>query len=211
MTTCPLCGGAGQLTLIPGPAGCSCTLCQRCGLIFKAPSALPDVAAERTRYLLHENSPEQPGYVAFLNQAIAPTLPHLRAGMRGLDYGCGPTPTLSVLLARAGYPCAVYDPFFFPDLPEGPFDFLFATEVVEHFHRPGEAFRKMVDLVRPGGLMTLMTDPWTDLAAFPRWGYAMDPTHVAFYNTRTIDYICEAYGLQSLDRTSPRVSVLRRV
>ncbi len=33
----------------------------------------------------------------------------------------------------------------------------------------------------------------------------MDPTHVAFYNTRTIDYV-EAYGLRSLDRTSPRVS-----
>ena len=212
MRDCPLCGSAGPISQVAaGPAASTCYLCDRCRLIFRAPAELPDLAAERTRYLLHENGPQHPGYVAFLRQAIAPTLPYLRPGMRGLDYGCGPAPTLSGLLRDLGFDCADYDPFFRPDLPEGRVDFVFATEVVEHFHRPGAEWPRMVGLLRRGGILTVMTELWTDVAALPTWSYATDSTHVCFYHARTIDFICLACGLELLDRESPRVSVLRRV
>jgi hypothetical protein len=207
---CPLCGKPGPLEPVAGPAGSKAFLCDRCWLIFRAMETLPDLATERSRYLFHENGPQFPAYVAFLRQAITPTLPHLRSGMRGLDYGCGPTPTLSLLVQAEGYDCGIYDPFFFPELPVGPFDFVFATEVVEHFNHPGAQLARICGLLLSGGILTIMTDPWTSVAVFATWGYAMDPTHVCFFHARTIDFICAAYGLEALDRRAPRVSVLRK-
>ncbi|MCU0521009.1 MAG: class I SAM-dependent methyltransferase [Anaerolineae bacterium] len=208
---CPLCGSSGTATRIEGPGSTAFHLCDRCSLIYRAPDSLPDAAAERARYLLHENGPQHAGYVAFLRQAIAPALPFLRPGLRGLDYGCGPAPTLSGMLREMSLDCADYDPFFLPDLPQGPFDFIFATEVVEHLHHPGAELTRIVNMLRPGGILTIMTELWTDVEAIATWSYASDPTHVCFYHARTIDFVCRAYGLEALDRESPRVSVLRRM
>jgi len=79
---------------------------------------LPDPATEEARYKAHQNSPQDAGYVRFLNQAITPALPYLNGSMRGLDYGCGPTPTLSGLLNAHGLYCENYDPYFFTASPE---------------------------------------------------------------------------------------------
>jgi hypothetical protein len=111
--------------------------CGRCQLLFVEDEFLPDPAAERDRYAKHRNGPHDAGYVAFLRQAVLPALPHLKPAMRGLDFGCGHTPTLCGLLAAEGLACENYDPFFHPGWPEGAFDYVFATEVVEHFHRAG--------------------------------------------------------------------------
>ena len=131
-------------------------LCGRCRLLFVEDEFLPTAEEERGRYAKHQNGPHDAGYVAFLRQAVTAARPHLRPGMRGLDYGCGHTPTLCGLLAAEGLVCENYDPFFHPDLPAGPFDFLFATEVVEHFHHPLREWRKMTDLLRPGGRLAVM-------------------------------------------------------
>jgi hypothetical protein len=171
---------------------------------------LPSPAAAEARYRTHQNGPDKPGYVRFLNQAIAPTMPYLRAGMRGLDYGCGPAPTLSVLLERDGLRCEDYDPFFRPALPEGPFDFVFATEVLEHCPQPRRDLDRIRGLLSPGGLFTIMTEPWTAQESFAAWHYARDFTHVCFYHARTLDYLCDAFGFEPLNRENPRVTVLRK-
>jgi hypothetical protein len=209
-TSCPLCNAPGPFRTLMDVRKRRHRLCGRCRLIFTETEFLPSPEAEKARYAKHRNGPGDAGYVEFLRQALVPALPHLNPRMRGLDYGCGHEPTLCGLLAAEGLRCENYDCYFFPDWPAGPFDFLFATEVVEHFSRPGAEWTRLSSLLRPGGILTVMTAPWEELAAFPAWGYASDETHVAFYHRQTLDWIFAAYGFETLDCANPRVSVLRK-
>ncbi len=86
------------------------------------------------------------------DDAIDPALPYLTAGMTGLDYGCGPTPTLSVMLRREGIRCEDYDPFFVGHPLQKTFDFVFSTEAFEHFFHPGREIRKIRALTPRQGI-----------------------------------------------------------
>ena len=131
--------------------------------------------------------------------------------MSGLDYGCGPTPTLSGLLKTHELHCENYDPYFFPELPEGEFDFIFATEVIEHFFNPGQELLRIQGLLKPGGILTLMTELWDSVEKFSGWSYARDNTHVSFYHEKTMEYICTHYGFKKLSPGSTRVRVLKKM
>ena len=207
---CPLCGAPGPFETVVDIRKRRDRVCGQCQLIFAEAAFLPAPEAEKQRYARHRNGLDDAGYVAFMKQALAPALPFLRPEMRGLDYGCGHTPVLHLLLAEAGLRCENYDPFFFPAPPAGPFDFLFATEVVEHFHHPAADWARMADLLKPGGLLVAMTAPWEEVESFRTWGYASDGTHVCFYHRRTLEWICAAFGFEELDRSNPRVALLRK-
>ena len=96
--SCPLCGAPGPFATIVDVRKRRHRVCGRCKLIFVEAEFLPSPEAERERYAKHQNGPEDAGYVAFLWQALDPALPHLNPAWRGLDYGCGHTPTLCLLL-----------------------------------------------------------------------------------------------------------------
>lgn len=209
--TCPLCATSGSFTHIVGPKRRGYLLCPNCQLIFMARELLPDRATEEARYKAHQNGPQDAGYVSFLNQAITPALPWLNSSMRGLDFGCGPTPTLSGLLKMLGLHCENYDPYFFPDLPGNQFDYIFATEVVEHFYNPGRELRQLSALLKQSGILTIMTEPWLTVEGFADWHYAKDITHVCFYHASTIEYICSHYGFEILNKDTPRVTVFRKL
>lgn len=209
--TCPLCASTGPYTPLVGPKSRGYLLCQNCQLIFMAREFLPDPATEEARYQAHQNGPQDAGYVRFLNQAIIPALPYLNSNLCGLDFGCGPTPTLSGLLKAHGLLCDNYDPYFFPDLPGNQFDYIFATEVVEHFYNPGRELRQLSALLKQGGILTIMTEAWTSVEGFAEWHYAKDITHVCFYHASTIEYICSHYGYAILNKDTPRVTVFRKL
>jgi hypothetical protein len=206
--SCPLCGAGGPFATAPDVRKRRHRLCAECGLLFVEDEFLPEAAAEKARYATHQNGPHDEGYVAFLRQAIEPALPRLRPSMRGLDFGCGHTPTLCGLLEAEGLRCENYDLYFFPEFPGGTFDFIFATEVAEHFQRPAREWAKLAGLLAPKGLLTVMTAPWTTLEDFATWGYASDETHVCFYRRETFDWICRAYGFDLLESGNPRVFLL---
>lgn len=207
---CPLCNSTGKFSPVTGPMRRGYLLCPHCQLIFMERNFLPDSQTEEARYRAHQNTPLDSGYVQFLMQAITPALPYLNDHMLGLDYGCGPTPTLAELLKNQGIHCKNYDPYFYPAFPEHPFDFIFATEVVEHFYQPDDAFQCMSGLLRPGGILTIMTEPWVSIEKFSEWHYAKDNTHVSFYNSTTISFISERYGFEILNNQSSRVTVLKK-
>jgi len=46
---------------------------------------------------------------------------------------------------------------------------VFVTEAVEHFFRPGKEFKKIKDLLRVGGLLTIMTEFWKETRQFSDW------------------------------------------
>jgi len=101
---------------VQGPGTRSYHLCGDFFLIFTGTTFYPSAIEEEQHYSKHENGIQHKGYVNFLNGAVQPALPFLSPGMHGLDYGCGPVPTLSPLLGEAGYTMDNYDPYFFPEL-----------------------------------------------------------------------------------------------
>ena len=113
--TCPLCGAPGPFETVVDIRKRRDRVCGQCRLIFAEAAFLPAPEAEKQRYAKHRNGLDDAGYVAFMKQALAPALPFLKPQMRGLDYGCGHTPILHLLLKEAGLRCENYDPFFFPE------------------------------------------------------------------------------------------------
>lgn len=208
---CPLCNETSSLTEIQGPDTRSYYRCGSCLLIFADVAHHPTRAQEKDHYQRHENGIQHKGYVDFLDKAIQPALSFLKAGMKGLDYGCGPVPTLSLLLKEAGYEVDDYDPYFFPELEEGSkYDFIFATECFEHFFFPARDLQRLNNLLKKNGLLIVMTERWKEEADFKRWYYAKDPTHVAFYHSRTFDKICSKFNFEQQFMDQRSVVILQR-
>lgn len=171
--------------------------CRRCGAVCLESSALPDPVAEEQRYRQHRNDPGDAGYRSFLGRVVTPLLERLSPGSRGLDFGCGPGPALAAMFGEAGHEVALYDPFFAPDpsVLGGTYDFVTATEVVEHLHRPHDEFLRLRGLLRPGGWLGIMTKFLVEPALFGDWRYRRDLTHVTFYDEGTFRYLARRLGL----------------
>ncbi len=170
--------------------------CKRCEATFLDPAQLPQSDEERAHYETHENDPNDLRYRAFLSRLATPLLQRLEASLSGLDYGCGPGPALAQMMREAGHAMAVFDPFFAPE--PAPlttnYDFITCTEVVEHFHNPYAEFRRLYDLLRPGGWLGVMTMFQTEDARFANWHYRKDPTHVVFYREKTLETLAHDLG-----------------
>lgn len=206
------CSDKKEESSIKGADGRKHFICGKCALINTERQHFLPPGEEKKRYQLHKNDPGDLRYRDFLMKAIAPALPFIKKENKGLDYGCGPGPAISVILGEKGYKCVNYDPFFFGNFPDGQtFDFIFATEVLEHFYYPGKEIKKIRKLLVPEGVLVLMTHRWTTKEHFEKWHYAADDSHVAFYHSRTFDFICEHFGFNKLFDDGRRVAVLRRV
>jgi len=196
MPTCPLCA-SDDADLYHRDARREYHQCRRCALVFVPPAFRLAPEEERAVYDQHENSPDDRGYRRFLSRLADPLRERLAPGARGLDFGAGPGPTLSVMFEEAGHPMAIYDPFYAPDagVLEEEYDFITASEVVEHLFAPGEALAGLVARLRPGGWLGLMTKRATTREAFARWHYILDPTHVAFFSETTFRWLADELGM----------------
>jgi SAM-dependent methyltransferase len=170
--------------------------CESCQATFLDPVQFPDRDSELAHYRLHRNQPDDPGYRQFLARLAVPLLKRLPSVCQGLDYGCGPGPALATMLREAGHEVALFDPFFQPDrdVLTRTYDFITCTEVIEHFHRPAEEFRKLDALLKLDGWLALMTDLQTEATRFADWHYPRDPTHVVFYRAATLRHLAARHG-----------------
>ena len=173
--------------------------CAGCDLTFLDPAQRPSPEEERAEYALHRNDPDDVRYRAFLQQALDPLLPRLAPRAQGLDFGCGPGPTLSLMLTEAGHPTEDYDPNFRPDpaVLARSYDFITCTEVVEHLHRPGEVLARLDAMLKPGGFLSIMTERLTPERDFTGWRYRRQPSHVVFYSDLTMDWIAHRFSWRS--------------
>jgi SAM-dependent methyltransferase len=186
--------------------------CVGCGLVFLDPSQRLSVEAERAYYGTHRNDPDDPGYRRFLARLVQPLLERLDRPSHGLDFGCGPGSALAAMLDEAGHAIALYDPIFAPDASTlgAEYDFIACSEVLEHLHQPLVELERLSGLLRPGGLLAVMTGfPPDSPAAFAGWHYARDPTHVAFYGPQTFDWMARRLGM-ALEIPDRNVALLRR-
>ncbi len=184
--------------------------CSQCHLIFADQASLPDYESERQRYEMHQNHLHDTGYIRFLQQLLVPLANILSPAREGLDYGCGPEPVLAHLIRSQGYKCEIYDPIFFPELQPKDYDFITATECIEHFHFPSVDFDKISKMLRQEGILALMTDTWQSIEKFGTWHYIRDFTHVCFYNILTMSWLAEKYGMSLIYTDSRRVFIFRK-
>ena len=186
--------------------------CPTCTLVFLTPSERLGPDTERAHYLTHENDPNDARYREFLDRLAIPLTARLSPGARGLDVGSGPGPTLSLMLQERGFPMETYDPYFAPNpsVLEQSYDFITATETVEHFYDPGNEFARLTKLLRPGGFLGVMTEMLLDDRPFDKWHYPRDPTHVSFYRRSTMDWIAQHFRYE-LEFPRPNVALFRKL
>src|SRR5690554_2709085 len=208
---CPLCKSHSKKDIIPAIYNRTLYHCTQCDLVFAHPKDLLSAQEEKARYNNHENNIENAGYVAFLTQAITQATPYLQTKKQGLDFGCGPGPTLNLLLKQQGYSCDIYDQFFFSTLPNKKYDFIFATECFEHFHNPHKEIDTIYNHLAPKGVVIIMTELWEHTQQFSTWYYAADPTHVAFFNATTFTSICTTFGFTQLPSSNARIVILEKI
>ncbi|MDJ0780580.1 MAG: class I SAM-dependent methyltransferase [Desulfosarcinaceae bacterium] len=169
--------------------------CGDCRLVFVPSSFWLSAAQEKAVYDLHRNDPADPDYRRFLSRLSTPLLGRLAPNSRGLDFGCGPGPALAQLLTARGHRTDLYDPFYYDDASvfERRYDFITATEVVEHLRKPARVWDRLFAILRPGGWLGIMTKLVIDGDAFRRWHYIRDPTHICFYSRETFDYLVRRF------------------
>ncbi len=186
---CPLCGAASEH--FTRDARRDYFRCPSCSLVFVVAGDRVSRAEEKACYDQHQNDPNDQRYRQFLNRLFAPLHERLPPRSRGLDFGSGPGPTLSLMFHDAGHVMRIYDPFYAPDMTAltDTYDFITASEVVEHLHRPREELERLWSLLRPGGWLAVMTKRTGDLDAFNTWHYKKDPTHVVFFAEATFIWL----------------------
>lgn len=190
-TLCPLCGGQAA-ELYYRKVGRCYVYCRLCRLIHVPEEYWPDAERERAEYDKHENIPDDPGYRRFLSRLAVPMFEKLGAQRHGLDFGCGPGPALAAMFEERGHRVELYDPFYAPDrsVLHREYDFICATEVVEHFRNPRKEFETLFSCLKTGGWLGIMTGlTRDDRTAFANWHYIRDPTHIAFYHRKTFQHL----------------------
>jgi hypothetical protein len=150
---------------------------------------------EKARYDLHENNPGDQDYRRFLRRFFDPMNKVLDNNSYGLDFGSGPGPTLHVMFEEAGHTMEIYDIFFADDrsVLKKEYDFICATEVVEHLHCPMRELDKLWSCLKPKGYLGLMTKFVVDNASFQNWHYIRDDTHVTFFSKPTFQWIARQW------------------
>lgn len=181
--------------------------------MFKDPKIFLTTSEDEERYGQHQNNSDDPGYLNFLGKLANPLKEFLPPFFQGLDFGCGPGPTLSLILEAHGGEMENYDPIFFPDahllIPET-YDVVTSTEVVEHFKTPKHDWELLVSLVKEGGLLGVMTQFFNDSTDYQSWWYKNDPTHVVFYQEKTLNYLAQHFGLEVLYNDQKSVVIFRK-
>jgi SAM-dependent methyltransferase len=187
---CPLCRSDRVVEFFEDRLRCFLR-CEICRLVFVPREFHLSPGEEKAQYDHHENSPDDLGYRKFLGRLFEPVNTRLLPGRKGLDFGSGPGPTLSVMFEEAGHCVSLYDPFYAPDAAplNRQYDFVTASEVVEHFCEPAKDLQRLWSCVKPGGLLGIMTKQALDQASFASWHYKNDPTHVSFYSRETFCWL----------------------
>ncbi|MCL1138110.1 class I SAM-dependent methyltransferase [Shewanella pneumatophori] len=195
MSTCPLCQQP-QLQLFHQDKFRDYMRCQHCALVSVPSQFLLNAADEKAIYDQHQNDANDLGYRKFLSRALDPVLARVDKSASGLDFGCGPGPTISVMAAEQGFEISNYDLYYFnqPEKLAKQYDFITMTEVIEHVADAQALLTCLDSLLKPGSILLVMTKRVTDVTAFSKWHYKNDLTHINFYSTATFEWIAQQYG-----------------
>jgi len=172
--------------------------CKSCDFIFLEDNKLLSQEKEKERYLLHNNTEENQGYLDMLNDFIEKTiLPYKIKSI--LDFGSGPNPVLAGILKKKRFQVDIYDLYFHPDdsYKTKKYDAIILTEVLEHLENPLRVLKELKNLLNKNGIIAIMTlfhPNNTDL--FKNWWYITDLTHISFFTPKTLEIIGKKLNLR---------------
>lgn len=194
---CPLCGG-GKTELFFSEKTREYRQCAECALVFVPARFHISPEREKARYDTHQNRADDERYRTFLSRLVEPLVGKLEAGAEGLDYGSGPTPVLSEMLAGMGYRMRIFDAYYAPDTAvfDRRYDFLTCCETIEHFREPRKEWERFLSLVKKGGWIGIMTELADNAGDFSTWYYRNDETHIGYYWRRTFEWLGRRYGVE---------------
>jgi len=194
LITCPLCSSTISLPFYKDEKR-EYKQCSYCSLVYVLKESLLDEACEKARYDLHTNSPDDENYRKFLSKVSLPVMQRVTEGAKGLDFGSGPGPTLSLIFEEAGYEMNIYDHFYARDkeILEQKYDFITSTEVVEHLYKPKEVLDGLWSILNEKGLLCLLTQVYPEKDDFVKWYYKNDPTHVCFFSFETMQWLANEW------------------
>ncbi len=172
--------------------------CSRCDLVFMDKAYHLSEKQEKLRYDQHQNNPDDRNYQAFLSQVFKPVKAQIKKGAKGLDFGSGPGPTLSLMFEKSGHQMDLFDKFYAnnPEVFQRHYDFITATEVFEHLSDPGFELERLFATLKIGGVLAIMTQMITKEVDFPTWYYKNDPTHICFFSKKTMRYLAQQWGVK---------------
>jgi SAM-dependent methyltransferase len=170
--------------------------CNTCEGLFRPKSKLPSYQKEKERYLKHQNDPEDEGYQQFVKPLTDLLIANHTNEQLGLDFGAGNGSAVHKQLSDNGFNVKQYDPIYYnnPDLLNGKYDYIYACEVIEHFHHPYHEFSRLFRMLNEGGSLYCKTNIYDKDIDFDNWYYKNDFTHVFIYKNNTFNWIADNFN-----------------
>jgi len=186
-------------------------ICLNCEYVFVPKIYQLTEDEEKSRYDTHNNDPKDVRYRQFLSQLSEPLLKKISDNSFGLDFGSGPGPTLSLMLEDYGHKVALFDKFYAKDTSvfNRKYDFITASEVIEHLSNPMTEFNRLIKCLNDGGYLAVMTQILTSKINFSNWYYKNDPSHIGFFSKKTLSYLASNFDLE-VEFISERVIFFRK-
>jgi hypothetical protein len=186
---CRLCGFDECIQLPSGPSR-SFFHCPRCQMVG-VPSIdhiSPD--EEKFRYSFHDNQADNPQYHRYC-EGIADKICAIATNKSQLlDFGSGPDFVLTRVLRLRGLQCDPYDPVY--DLGvnalSSTYDVIILCETIEHLRDLTDEVCKLRQMSKPEGCLFIQTQLYTSKEDVPAWWYAVDTTHINFFNETSLNY-----------------------
>ena len=172
--------------------------CLSCDFVFVPKMYHLSDAEEKSRYDTHNNDPNDHRYRHFLSQLLVPLLERIQQKSNGLDFGSGPGPTLSLMLEECGHSVDLYDKFYANDISvfEKKYDFITATEVVEHLSEPMAEISRLIEMLNNQGHLAVMTQILTPQIDFSSWYYKNDPSHIGFFTKKSLSFLASYLNIE---------------
>jgi len=185
--------------------------CGNCDFVFVPKIYHLSEKDERARYDSHNNDPADDRYRNFLSQLLSPLQEKIPKIANGLDFGSGPGPTLSLMLEECGHSVDLYDKFYAKNdvVFENQYDFITASEVVEHLRQPLTELSRLMVLLKSNGVLAIMTHILTPQIDFEQWYYKHDPSHIGFFTENALNYLAEKWQAE-LYVISERVVIFKK-
>jgi len=210
---CKICSGESE-NLESELSGINYYYCKACEYIFSGEEKLLPPEEEKRRYLLHDNTEDNTGYVEMFDELIRKNLLPYRGKLRtALDFGCGQGKVLAGLLKKYGFCVDVYDKYFFPEpvYENKKYDLITATELIEHLKNPMKVLAFMKNHLNDKGLIMIVTlfHPG-DGGNFKKWWYRNDSTHISFYTPCTMKYIAHKLNMRVIMMDQKNTCILEK-
>ena len=114
-------------------------------------------------------------------------------------------------LERKGF--TAYRGGLFPEAaPEGAFDIVIFTEIIEHINNPNPVLEGLSRLLRPGGIIYITTPNWNSIerrALKSDWGMLCWPEHITYWTPRHVDRALRQAGFAKRSLKAQNISPYR--